>query len=128
MMEIPMKYFAFCLFLSASLFADQFSIENETSYRKVAIQWASTARMVQENNDSLIQRDPIGKENLHYLTELKEIVFSPKNAAYFRVLVWDKGDILPEFLTNWVEFVPGKTYLLRKEHLTPLLLINGMGC
>lgn len=123
-----MKFFTFCLFFTTTLFADHFTLENETPFRKIAIQWASSARMVQESNDAIMQRDPIATADLYYPRQSKATVSVPKNATYFRVLIWDSEQNLPEFLTNWVELVSGKTYLLKKEHLTPVLLINGMGC
>ena len=52
----------------------------------------------------------------------------PKNAEYFRVLVWAQGEADPDFLTNWVDIVPNKTYTLEAGHLTPRLLMLGTGC
>lgn len=123
-----MKFFAVCLFFTATLFADSFTLENETPFYKIAVQWASSARMVQESNDSLIQGDRISPSDLYYPRQAKAIVTIPKNASYFRVLVWQTKQKLPDLLTNWVEVVPGKTYLLEEDHLTPVLLLNGMGC
>jgi hypothetical protein len=124
-----MKFFAICLFFTTTLFAEHFTLQNATSFRDIAIQWASSARMVQENNDSIMQRDSIPKKSLFYPRQNKATISIPKNAAYFRVLIWEGlKKNLPDFLTNWVEIVPDKTYLLQKEHLTHFLLIQGMGC
>ena len=124
-----MKLLILSLFFTTALFADRFTLENETPFRTIAIQWASSARMAQESNEALLQRNPLAVTDLYYPRQSKAAIPIPKNAAYFRVLVWDTAaNALPEFLTNWIEFIPGKTYLLKKEHLTPLLLINGMGC
>lgn len=127
-MEKLMKFFALCFFFSATLFADHIILKNETSFSKIAVQWASSARMAQESNDTLMQRNPIPPASLSHLHQNKETVSIPKNTAYFRVLIWNSAQKYPEFLTNWVELVPGKSYLLKEEHLTPLLLLNGMGC
>lgn len=123
-----MKFFALCLFFTTTLAADHFTLDNETPYRKIAIQWATSARMVQESNDAIMQGNPIVTADLYYLRQSKETISIPKNATYFRVLIWNSAQNIPEFLTNWVELVPDKTYSLKKEHLTPLLLMNGMGC
>lgn len=123
-----MKYLGIFLFCIGALFADSFTLENKTPFNKIAIQWAPSARAAQEMNDALIQREPLSASELYRTKQSKTIVRIPKNAAYFRVLVWETSDKLPDRLTNWIELVPGKTYLLKKEHLVPLLLINGMGC
>ena len=123
-----MKFFAACFLFTTTLFADSFTLDNATPFRKIAVQWASSARVAQESNDSLMQGDEITPSNLHYPRQAKATVAIPKSASYFRVLVWQTKQNLPDLLTNWVELVPGKTYLLKEEHLTPLLLMNGMGC
>lgn len=123
-----MKFFALCLFLKAAIFADQFTLQNQTPFSQIALQWASSARVAQESNDSLMQGEPLTKKELYYPKEKNVKISIPKNAAYFRVLIWESTQTLPDFLTNWVELVPDKTYLLKEEHLTPVLLMNGMGC
>lgn len=76
-----------------------------------------------------MQRDPLPKKSLYYPRQSKATIAIPKDASYFRVLIWEGSkQNLPDFLTNWVEIVPDKTYLLQKEHLTHFLLIQGMGC
>jgi hypothetical protein len=125
-MEKSMKCFALLLFFTQTIFADRLTLENNTSYRNLAIQWASSARIAQENNESLMQGDALS--NLSHLRQIKETVAIPKNAMYFRILAWEKKGAQPDMLTNWVELVPGKTYQLKEEHLTPCLLMNGMGC
>jgi len=122
-----MKCFVFCFLFVGTFFGDDFTFENTTSFRKIAIEWASSAKMVQESNDSLLQNE-LPTSDLFYLNNAKTKVFIPKNAAYFRVLVWQTKQTLPDLLTNWVDIVPGKTYFLKEEHLTPILLMNGMGC
>jgi hypothetical protein len=127
-MEIPMKFFAFCLLLIASLGADSFTLNNETSFQKIVIEWASSARAVQESNESLMQGDPINPSKLYAANRSQSKITIPRNATYFRVLVWQGQDKIPDLLTNWVEIVPNKTYQLQDEHLTPVLLMNGVGC
>lgn len=122
-----MKILALFLFFATSLVADSFTLENKTSFQKIAIQWASSARAVQESNDSLMQEDPLPK-NLYYLKNTNSKVPIPANASYFRILVWENQDRDPNLLTNWVDIIPNKTYLIDNEHLTPVVLMNGMGC
>ena len=116
----------FLLFASA-LFSDSFTLENKTSFKKIAIQWASSARVAQESNESLMQEDPLPKD-LYYLHRSSSKVDIPSTASYFRLLVWEGKEKEPHLLTNWVEIVPDKTYSIKEEHLTPILLMNGMGC
>jgi hypothetical protein len=122
-----MKFFAACLFFTTTLFADSFILENKTSY-KIAVEWASSARMVQESNDLLMQGESVALSKLYRPRQTKTTIAIPSNASYFRVLVWQVKKGAPDLLTNWVEIVPDKTYLLTEDHLTPVLLMNGMGC
>lgn len=128
-MEKIMKFFILVLCCcTGALFADSFILENEASFPKVAVQWASSARDVQDSNDLLIQEELIPPSNLCYLNQGKTAVAIPKNAIYFRIVAWQTKQPLPDFLTNWVEITPSKTYLIKDEHLTPALLMNGVGC
>jgi hypothetical protein len=128
MMEKSMKFLKLALFFSTTLFADQFTLDNQTSHPKIAIQWSPSAKGVQERNEAILQKDPISPKDLYFPTQSKANITIPKKAAYFRVLIWDAVQDLPEYLTNWIEFVPGKTYHLKQEHLIPVLLMPGMGC
>ena len=123
-----MKFLGLCLLFITSLFADSFTLDNKTSFQKISVEWASSARVAQESNDALMQGDAISPLKLYSPDSTKSKIAIPENAAYFRVLVWENQGSPPELLTNWVEIVPGKTYLLKDEHLTPVLLMNGMGC
>lgn len=127
------------VFLSALLttclgFAQNVTLDNQTPYpaaskSKVAIQWASSAKDVQENNEASIRRAVLKQETLLPLTQSgKTTLTVPNKAAYFRVIVWSKGGADPDFLTNWVDLVPNKTYTLKTEHLVPSVLILGSGC
>lgn len=121
-----MKSLLVFLFFMVSLSAENFILENKTSYQKIAVQWAPSARAVQESNDALMQGE--APSNLHYPREGVATITVPKAATYFRVLAWRAKEKMPDHLTNWVELVPGKSYSLKDEHLTPVLLLNGMGC
>lgn len=128
-----MKKIALLFFFAASLLADNITLENQTSYPSqnaiVAVQWASSAREVQEHNETLLRGVKLSPSTLQYLDQAFKTKLSvPKTAEYFRVLIWPKGSSSPELLTNWVEVVPNKTYLLKKDHLTPVVLMVGMGC
>jgi len=123
-----MKFLAFCLLLTATLIADSFKLNNETSFPKISVEWASSAREAQEKNEALMQGEATNPLKLYSPNGAKSKIAIPKDAAYFRILVWKGQGTLPELLTNWVEIIPDKTYLLKDEHLTPVLLMNGMGC
>ncbi|HEX2583340.1 MAG TPA: hypothetical protein VHL30_04415, partial [Chlamydiales bacterium] len=75
-----MKFFAFFFCFTASLFADTFMLENKTSFQKIAIQWASCARVAQESNDSLLQGDL--PKDLSYTKKNLSKVKIPSGASY----------------------------------------------
>ena len=126
---------AFFIFFAVAAFSDHFILENETSYplqhehSKMAIQWASSAKEVQEHNQSSIAGTKLNPETLQAIAKQGKTKLSiPKNAQYFRVVVWLKGEGSPALLTNWVELVPNKSYRLKSDHLIPAVLMSGMGC
>jgi hypothetical protein len=125
-MEISMKLF-FSLIFTAHLLADSLILENTTGH-KIAVEWASSARIAQESNEALMQGEEISPSKLYSPRDIKTTISIPKNASYFRVLVFQTKNGVPELLTNWVDVVSGKTYVLKEEHLTPVLLLNGIGC
>lgn len=128
------------LFLLAALcaattgFTDNFILENQTSYpqkqkSKMAIQWASSAKEVEEANTASIQGVKLNPKTLQVLHKTGNVQMAiPKNAEYFRVVVWSKGAQEPDLLTNWINIEPNKTYTLKEEHLVPSVLMLGSGC
>lgn len=129
--------FSLLLLLAATTagFAENLVLENQTSYpmksqkAKLAIQWASSAKEVQEGNEALIQDLKLNPSKLQVLSQPGKVTITiPKTAEYFRVVVWSKGEGNPDLLTNWVDIVPNKTYTLKEEHLVPSVLMIGMGC
>jgi hypothetical protein len=117
-------------FLATTLFAESITLQNQTSHpsrkTKLYIQFAATAREVQEQNELLIRGIRPSMQSL--AAQPKLTVSLPHKAQYFRLLVCPEGKPNPELLTNWVDAVPNKTYLLKDEHLTPAVLMTGMGC
>lgn len=116
-------------------FADGFVLDNQAANptndkkSRVAIQWANSAKEVEESNNKIKQGKRLNSRSLQALTQAGKINLEiPKNAEYFRVLVWSSGGREPDFLTNWVDIIPKKTYTLNKDQLTPLALMSGMGC
>ena len=96
---------------------------------KMAVQWAISAKEIEESNISLKQGIKLKLNALHFLRAAgKNKLDIPKKAEYFRVLMWSKNTIQPDFLTNWVELQSDKTYHLTKKHLIPIVLMTGTGC
>ena len=96
---------------------------------KIAVQWAASAREVEEYNQALMYGPPLDQKTMQVLTQSrKNNLKVPEKAQHFRVLLWSKGEGDPDFLTNWVEVVPNKTYILDQDHLVPVVLMSGTGC
>ncbi len=114
-------------------FAGNLVLDNQTTYpnkeSKLTVQWASSLKDVEEENRAVVHGSKLNSSTLKTISRSGKIDLSiPKNAEYFRVLVWSKGEEGPEFLTNWVDVVPNKTYRLQTDHLVPSVLILGAGC
>lgn len=116
-------------------FAENIVLENRTSYpnkdqdSKIAIQWATSAKEVDEGNQASIHGLELNRNSIQVLKKSGKIdLKTPKKAEYFRIVAWSKKTSDPDFLTNWVEIEPNKTYVLEEDHLVPAVLILGTGC
>ena len=119
--------------IAATGFADNLILENQTTYPsenqkvKIAVQWATSAKEVEEGNKAITYSQPL--KALETLKESGKVSLNiPEKAEYFRVLVWSKGEGEPDLLTNWVEIIPNKSYTLKPDHLVPAILMLGTGC
>ena len=129
-----MILFVLSLFIIAATgFADNLILENQTTYPsenqkvKIAVQWATSAKEVEEGNKAITYSQPL--KALETLKESGKVSLNiPEKAEYFRVLVWSKGEGEPDLLTNWVEIIPNKSYTLKPDHLVPAILMLGTGC
>jgi hypothetical protein len=127
------KIMLFFLLLATTGFAENLVLENRTSYpnqkSKIAIQWATSAKEVDEYNKAIMYGHKLNPATLQVLTQSGKITLNiPTNAEYFRVLAWSKDEENPDFHTNWVDVVPNKTYTLEKDQLVPSVLMSGSGC
>lgn len=127
--------FFLSIFVATAGIAENFTLNNQSPYpiemqhSKIALQWATSARDTDENNNRLQQGVKLNPDTLRVLTQHGKINLTlPEKAEYFRVIVWSKGVGEPDFLTNWVNIVPNKTYTLNEDHLVPVTLMSGMGC
>ncbi len=126
-------FFLFSLLLKATFFGDNLFLENQSTHpnktSKIAIQWASSSKEVEEKSQALLQGTKINQLHLSSIVNSGKIKIGiPKTAEYFRVLAWSKGSGKPDLLTNWVEIIPEKTYVLEADHLFPAVLMQGFGC
>ena len=135
MKKIKLLFLSLLLIGTTAGFAENLVLENQTDYplknqkSKMAVQWASSAKEVDEGNNALLNGSKLNSKTLQVLHQSGKVALSiPKKAEYFRVLAWSKGEGDPDFLTNWVEIVPNKTYTLKTEHLVPTVLMSGTGC
>lgn len=127
--------FFFLILVATTGFAESFILNNQISNpvknnkAKIIIQWATSTKDVEENNRKIMQGKKLNPDSLQVLTQTGKINLNiPKNVEYFRVLVWSKAKKEPDFLTNWVDIIPNKTYTLNTDHLVPFVLMSGMGC
>lgn len=123
----------FFLSLFATAFADNLTLENKTSYpdskSKIAIQWAASAKEVDEDNKALLHGAKVDSRTVSIVAKQGKVnVTIPAQAEYFRVVAWSKGEGTPDLHTNWVDVVPNKTYTLEADDLVPLVLMSGSGC
>src|SRR5262249_43853135 len=96
---------------------------------KISIQWASSAKEVQENNQASLYGTELNPSTLQAIDKSGKMqLHIPSNAQYLRIVVWSKGEGEPDLLTNWVDVEPNKTYTLNADHLVPAVLISGAGC
>lgn len=125
-----------CLsFMNSVVFANSIVLDNKTNYPKkdtlgkIAIQWADSAKSVQKANKSILNGVTLNSNSLLMLTQKGKVeLSSPNNARYFRLIVWSKDKKEPELLTNWVDIIPNKTYVVNQNQLVPRVLMSGSGC
>lgn len=130
-----MKKIVFFLLFTFAGFASDFVLDNQTSYpnaeakSQIAIQWASSAKEVDEDNKALMDKTPVNKGSLQFLSQSGKITIQvPDAKQYFRMLAWSQEEILPDLSTNWIEVEANKTYTLTQDHLVPIVLMLGTGC
>lgn len=127
------KAIFFFLALAATGFSENLVLDNQTIHptpkSKIAIQWALSAKEVDEGNRAAIHGFKLNPNSLQILSQAGKIILNiPQKAEYFRIVAWSKGQGEPDLLTNWVEIIPNKTYTLKADHLTPAVLLQGSGC
>lgn len=125
-----------CLYLMASTaLATQIMFDNKTNYPeknnpgKIAVQWVTSAEAIQESNKAIINGSKLDLSSLMTLSQKGQIQLTlPNHANYFRVVVWSTGKKQPDLLTNWVDIVPNKTYIVNQDQLASAILVSGAGC
>ncbi len=127
--------FLFFSLMMTTGFAENIVLMNRTSYpaknqkSKIAIQWATSAKEMDEANAALLHGFQSNSNSLQFLNRSGKLNLNiPNDAEYFRVLIWSKDQEDPDLHTNWVNIVPNKTYELKMDHLVPTVLISGFGC
>lgn len=127
--------FFLSLLITTVGFTENIVLENQTSYpvknekSKIAIQWATSVKEVQEGNNAFLYGSDLNQASVQVLTQSGTVsLVIPEKAEYFRVLVWSKEEKDPDLLTNWIDIVPNKTYTLKADYLVPAVLMSGSGC
>lgn len=121
------------LFLATALFSETIILDNQTPYptkqSKIAVQWANSAKQVDDDNKALMYGGKMNPETIQTLFQTGKVKLTlPQKAQHFRVLVWSKGSGEPDFTTNWIDITPNKTYTLETDYLVPVVLMSGSGC
>ncbi|HIG0328469.1 TPA: hypothetical protein ACX87D_002368 [Legionella pneumophila] len=125
-----------CLYFMTSItLAGKIVIDNKTNYpvkgnsRKIAVQWVATVEATQKANKIIINGSKLDLNSLKIITQKgKTQLTLPNDSHYFRVVVWSTGKQQPDLLTNWVDIVPNKTYIINQDQLVPAILMSGTGC
>lgn len=125
-----------CLnFMASTVFAGNIVLENKTNYPekgksgKIAVQWAVSAKAIQKANKSILNGSTFNLSSLVMLSQKGKIqLITPNDARYFRLVAWANDNKEPDFLTNWVDIVPNKTYVVNQNQLVPRVLMAGAGC
>ncbi|WP_115707715.1 hypothetical protein [Legionella sainthelensi] len=110
-------------------------LDNKTDYPekgklgKIAVQWAVSAKAIQNANKSILNRTTLDTNSLMMLAQKGRVqLTSPNHARYFRLVAWSNDNKEPDLLTNWVDIVPNKTYVVNQNQLVPRVLMAGAGC
>lgn len=125
-----------CLNLMTSgVFGGNIVLENKTDYPekgklgKIAVQWAVSAKAIQKANKSILNNATLDTGSLMILNQKGTIqLTSPNDARYFRLVAWSNDNNEPDLLTNWVDIVPNKAYVVSQNQLIPRVLMAGAGC
>jgi len=128
-----MKAIFIFLFVTSALFAESITLDNQTDYptkqSKMAVQWANTAREVDEENKSLMFGGKLNPTTIQTISQTGKVTLQlPPKAQQFRVLVWSNGSRVPDYTTNWIDITLNKTYILENDYLIPVVLMTGSGC
>jgi hypothetical protein len=123
------------LVLLATGFADNVAIDNQTSHpskerqSRIAVQWASSAQVVDDANKAMMSGKPLDMSQVQIIDKSGNVTLKiPKDAEHLRIIVWTKSSGEPDLVTNWVDVVPNKTYMIKTDHLIPVVLMPGSGC
>ena len=127
------------LLVTGVIHADTITLDNQTphpdkqSHSKMAIQWAYSAKDIDEGNTAMLHGLQLNSKTLEALTQSGKVTLNipakeGKPAEYFRIVIWSNGEGDPDLHTNWVDISPDKTYILKSDHLVPTVLMAGTGC
>ncbi len=121
--------------MASGVFGGNIVLENKTDYPekdklgKIAVQWAVSAKAIQKANKDILNHATLNSNSLMMISQKGKIqLTTPNDARYFRLVVWSNDNPEPDFLTNWVDIVPNKTYVVNQNQLVHRVLMAGAGC
>lgn len=123
------------IFMTQIAFSNTIIIENKTNYPEknkdeaIAVQWAVSANATENANRGILNAEGVNSNFFMLLTQKgKNQLALPNEARYFRIIVWFNNKQEPVLLTNWVDVVPEKTYVVNQNQLVHRVLMSGAGC
>lgn len=133
-MKKILVYFSLYFMVSVVL-ANNIVLKNDTNYPEkgkpgtIGVQWATSTEDTQKANKGITNDSIIDLSLMKVLSQKGHTQLSPpEHSQYFRVVVWSTGKDKPDFVTNWVNIIANKTYIVKQDQLIPAVLMSGAGC
>ncbi|WP_231861986.1 hypothetical protein [Legionella hackeliae] len=83
----------------------------------------------QKANKTILNSSSLDSNSLTMLSQKGQTQLTPPtHGRYFRIVVGSTNKQAPDLLTNWVDIVLNKTYLINQDQLVPAILMSGAGC
>ena len=93
------------------------------------MQWVVSAKAIQKANENTVRDLALNPGSLMFINQKGATRLDiPNKARYFRLVVWTSYKKKPDLLTNWVNIVANKIYVVNQNQLITKALAAGSGC